>query len=177
MSGLVQRVSNMPKKYSNISSGMKTLNQPASPTATTPDQTYDPNAPPGFPDFGSLLAYWVNRNRPTYRMADMASNMGLLAVESVTIVMIVGVPNGYFYLHKSLVPQCWFYVYRYVLNNMVAPPASVGPAAGDYEYVMIQKDTSLPPWQSAISAALPPAIMDNHNLVPLTTGTVGCNPF
>ena len=80
-------------------------------------------------DYGSILAYFVERFFPTWRFLNM--NPDLACVAAFAFLMgDEAVPAVYVYLDSSLVPNSWYYIYRYILLGKVPVPPTTGPVAG-----------------------------------------------
>jgi hypothetical protein len=144
-----------------------------------PGPVIGPNLPLGG-DYGAILAYFVERGRPTYGFADLPPNMAVVAVELFFYVPLAGVePAVYLFLDSSLVPQYWYYVYRYVSDNIVPPDASVGPVSGSPgSLVLISGNVYGPPNQGLFPGHLPPSQGATPSGLPATvTCTPSGNPF
>jgi hypothetical protein len=101
--------------------------------------TIGPSSPvygPGLPiggDYGSILAYFVNRGRPTYGFVGMAPSMAVAGVEAFNVDFVALVPVVYLFLDQSLVAESWYYVYRYLYGTALeklSPPPGTGPVSG-----------------------------------------------
>jgi len=75
-------------------------------------------------DYATILSYFVGKGRPTYRFADLPPQMACVALVCY-VVALIPIPAVYLYLDNSLLPQYWYYVYRYILYGLsgVAPSA------------------------------------------------------
>ena len=94
--------------------------------------TYGPGLPIGG-DYGTILAYFVNRGRPTYGFFGMPPSMALVGVEAFNVDFVALVPVVYLFLDQSMVSDSWYYVYRYLYGtalDKLSPPSGTGPVSG-----------------------------------------------
>jgi hypothetical protein len=91
---------------------------------------YGPGLPVGG-DYGTVLAYFVDRGRPTYGFAGMAPDMAVVAVEVFVVAFVVIVPVVYLFVDQSMTAESWYYVYRYLYGaKPFSPPPNTGPVSG-----------------------------------------------
>jgi hypothetical protein len=107
---------------------------------------------PGLPiggDYGTILAYFVNRGRPTYGFAGMPPSKAVVGVE-VFLYALGLAPQVYLFLDQSMAAESWYYVYRYLYGTAwgsIAPPlATAGPVSGSPgPLVLISSNVGGPP--------------------------------
>ncbi len=98
--------------------------------------TINPLYGPGLPiggDYGTILAYFVNRGRPTYGFSGMHPSMAVVGVEAFNVDFVAVVPVVYLFLDQSMAAESWYYVYRYLYGTALdkfSPPANTGPVSG-----------------------------------------------
>jgi hypothetical protein len=93
---------------------------------------YGPGLPIGG-DYGTVLAYFVNRGRPTYSFFGMPPSMAVVGVEVFVVAFVAIVPVVYLFLDQSMVAESWYYVYRYLYGTAldgISVPANTGPVGG-----------------------------------------------
>lgn len=93
---------------------------------------YGPDLPIGG-DYGTILAYFVNRGRPTYGFSGMPPSMALVGVEAFNVDFVALVPVVYLFLDQSMVAESWYYVYRYLYGTALdgaSVPVNTGPVSG-----------------------------------------------
>jgi len=104
----------------------------ASLASGVPIALHGPSLPIGG-DYGTVLAYFVNRGRPTYGFAGMAPSKAVVAVETFVFALKIA-PLVYLFLDQSMVSESWYYVYRYLYGSGslvgASVPASAGPVSG-----------------------------------------------
>ena len=108
------------------SMAISTINHPS------PHVVYGPGLPIGG-DYGTILAYFVNRARPTYGFFGLPPSMAVVGVEAFSLDFVVLAPVVYLFLDQSMVAESWYYVYRYLYGtamDKLSPPASTGPVSG-----------------------------------------------
>src|SRR3984957_11290286 len=68
-------------------------------------------------DYADILAYFVERGRPTYQFTGMPVTMALAAIELWAPVAIAPVPFVYLFLDNSIASQSWYYISAYLWNG------------------------------------------------------------
>jgi hypothetical protein len=139
------------------------------PSQPTPESLY-PDVPAGG-DYGSLLAYFVRKNIPTFRFADLPPDKACVAMGCAYLAIFVPIPMAYLYLDNSMTSECWYYVYRYLANGSYATPPSVGVYKGNGPMSLIGDDPSRPPADALLPFLIPsPGNPPNPNLVQVSIG-------
>jgi hypothetical protein len=77
----------------------------------------------------SIRAYAAAHNLPVFQFADYPPEKALLLFSWITVPFCV-MCLGFLYLDQSIAGQSWFYIYRYLVNNLAPPGPGVGPAPG-----------------------------------------------
>ena len=71
---------------------------------SSPPLVYGPDLPIGG-DYGTILAYFVNRGRPTYGFFGMPPSMAVVGVEAFNVDFVALVPVVYLFLDQSMVSE------------------------------------------------------------------------
>jgi len=111
---------------------MKFLLGGTSSAIINPHLVYGPDLPIGG-DYGTILAYFVSRGRPTYGFFGMPPSMAVVGVEAFNVDFVALAPVVYLFLDQSMVAESWYYVYRYLYGTALdkfSPPSSTGPVSG-----------------------------------------------
>ena len=154
--------------------GNKVTSQVRSPVAQNALDPWCRDLPIGA-DYPTILAYFVAKGRPTYRFADLPAEMACVAL-ACYIVAIVPVPAVYLYLDDSLLPQYWYYVYRYILYGYSeSAPAALQQVAvvpnSPGAMTLILADKTQSPALSCFGANLPaPWATPNPHLAQVSLG-------
>ena len=108
-------------------------------------------------DYADILAYFVERGRPTYQFTGMPVNMALAAIELWAPVAIAPVPFVYLFLDNSIASQSWYYISAYLWNGGM-PYAHAGAVSGSPgPMTLISNDLTLPPNEGIMMAVIPPS--------------------
>jgi hypothetical protein len=107
-------------------------------------------------DYADVLAYFVERGRPTYQFVGMPVNMALVAIEVWAPVAITILPFVYLFLDNSMASQSWYYISAYLNNGGRPDNPSTGAVSGSPgPMTLISNDLTLPPNEGIMSANIP----------------------
>jgi hypothetical protein len=160
-----------PASFSNLPSGLIT-----SFSATKDESLYYPNLPLGGSS-KSIQAFASSYNLPVFKFTDYSVDKALLVFNWISVPLCV-MCFGLLYLDASLAAQDWFYIYRYLVNNMAAPGPGIAPAigaSGPMKLITNQNSAFMPfvlPAPIARPGSWPPP---NPNLSLVNGGAVPCD--
>jgi hypothetical protein len=107
-------------------------------------------------DYADVLAYFVERGRPTYQFTGMPVTKALVAIELWAPVAIALLPFVYLFLDASIASQSWYYVSAYLSNGGPVDNPSTGAVSGSPgPMTLISNDLTLPPNEGIMSAYIP----------------------
>jgi hypothetical protein len=144
--------------------------------ATKDESLYYPNLPLGG-DSKTIQAFAASYSLPVFQFTGLSVDKALLVFNWISIPLCV-MCFGLLYLDDSLAAQDWFYIYRYVVNNMAAPGPGIAPAIGapgPMRLIMNQNTALMPfilPAPFSKAGSWPPV---NPNLTLVSGGAVPCD--
>ena len=106
-------------------------------------------------NYADILAYFVERGRPTYQFTGMPVTKALVAIELWAPVAVALVPFVYLFLDNSIASQSWYYISAYVWNGGT-PYANAGAVSGSPgPMTLISNDLTLPPNEGIMLGVIP----------------------